>query len=45
VEAVFVEASLEEGIAVIRAFAPDASWEPAVSDYLSSVTCTLHELG
>ena len=38
---VFVEADIDEGIAVIRAFAPDASWEPTVSSYLASLKCTL----
>jgi uncharacterized membrane protein len=37
---VFVEADIGEGIAVVRAFAPDSSWEPTVTDYLGSLQCT-----
>lgn len=36
---VFVEAGIGEGIAVIRAFAPDVSWEPTVSAYLEGIAC------
>lgn len=39
---VFVEADISEGIAVVRAFVPDDSWEPLVSRYLQGVGCTLH---
>ena len=38
---VFVEADVDEGIAVVRAFAPDPSWEPTVASYLESLDCTL----
>lgn len=36
---VFVEADLDEGIVVVRAFTPDPSWEPTVSGYLSAIAC------
>ncbi|MEO3998542.1 DUF1254 domain-containing protein [Mesorhizobium sp. CAU 1732] len=39
---VFVEANIEEGIVVARAFVPDESWEKTVGDYLQGITCTLH---
>ena len=39
--AVFIEAPVDEGIAVIRSFAPDASWEPAVSRFLEDSACQL----
>jgi uncharacterized membrane protein len=37
---VFVEADTTEGIVVIRAFAPDESWEPIVSEFISAIDCT-----
>lgn len=37
--AVFVEADVNEGIVVVRAFAPDESWEPTVSRYLAGLDC------
>lgn len=37
---VFVEADIGEGIAVVRAFAPDGSWEPTVTAYLDGADCT-----
>jgi uncharacterized membrane protein len=37
--AVFVEADVDEGIVVVRAFAPDESWEPTVTRYLASLDC------
>lgn len=36
---VFVEAALDEGIVVLRAFAPDESWSPTVTAYLEGITC------
>ena len=39
---VFVEADVENGIAVVRAFVPDRSWEPTISDYLKSIDCVRH---
>lgn len=41
---IFIEADLAQGIAVVRAFTPDESWEPAVSAYLDALSCTLHPL-
>lgn len=38
--AVFVEADVDEGVVVVRAFAPDESWEPTVSRYLAGLVCT-----
>jgi uncharacterized membrane protein len=40
--AVFIEADTAEGILVVRAFAPDETWEPSVSAWLASVECLLH---
>lgn len=37
--AVFVEADVDEGIVVVRAFAPDESWEPTVTRYLAGLSC------
>ena len=37
---VFVEAEIDEGILVVRAFMPDSSWEPTVSLYLDGIACT-----
>ena len=39
---VFVEADIGEGIVVVRAFAPDGSWEPGVSAWLQDLACTPH---
>ena len=36
---VFIEADVGEGIALVRAFVPDGSWEPAVTRYLQDVAC------
>lgn len=36
---VFIEAAIGEGIAVLRAFVPDRSWEPTVAGYLRGVVC------
>ncbi len=36
---VFIEVSADEGIAVIRSFVPDDSWEPAVSRFLADSQC------
>lgn len=38
---VFVEADIAEGIAVVRLFAPDDSWEPRVTSYLKNLDCKL----
>jgi uncharacterized membrane protein len=39
---VFIEADVDEGIIVVRAFAPDESWRPTVSRFLQGFTCTSH---
>lgn len=36
---VFIEAGVGEGIAVVRAFVPDGSWEPTVARYLRGIVC------
>jgi uncharacterized membrane protein len=41
---IFVEANVDEGIAVVRSFVPDESWEPQVADYLRGIRCQLHVL-
>lgn len=41
-KSVFVEAAIDEGIVVVRTFAPDESWEPTISEWLRAVGCTLH---
>lgn len=37
---VFVEADIDEGLAVVRAFVPDESWQPAVDRYLDGLVCS-----
>jgi uncharacterized membrane protein len=39
--AIFVEAPIEEGIFVVRAFVPDESWKPIVSRFLEQSGCDL----
>lgn len=39
-ESIFVEANIGEGIIVVRAFVPDASRQPEVSRFLSSIECS-----
>lgn len=39
---VFIEADIGEGIVVVRAFAPDESWDDTVARYLAGLDCTLH---
>ncbi|PBB43958.1 DUF1254 domain-containing protein [Mesorhizobium sp. WSM3866] len=41
--AIFVEAPIEEGIFVVRAFVPDDSWKPIVSRFLEQSACGLQE--
>ncbi|MBZ9885563.1 DUF1254 domain-containing protein [Mesorhizobium sp. CA10] len=41
--AIFVEAPIEEGIFVVRAFVPDGSWKPIVSRFLEQGTCELQD--
>ena len=39
IQSVFVEVPAEDGILVVRAFAPDASWKPAVSEFFGRMAC------
>jgi uncharacterized membrane protein len=39
--AVFVEAPIDEGIMVVRAFIPDSSWTRIVRGFLRTVTCSV----
>jgi len=39
VSSVFVEADVDEGIAIIRAFVPDKSWAPQMDAYMKSMSC------
>ncbi|MDX8512300.1 DUF1254 domain-containing protein [Mesorhizobium captivum] len=41
--AIFVEAPIEEGILVVRAFVPDDSWKPIVSRFLEQSACELQD--
>ncbi|CDX29109.1 conserved hypothetical protein [Mesorhizobium plurifarium] len=41
--AIFVEAPIEEGIFVVRAFVPDESWKPIVSRFLEQSACELQD--
>jgi uncharacterized membrane protein len=36
---VFIEAGIDEGIVVVRAFTPDESLEPTVSRFLQGIAC------
>jgi len=40
--AAFIQADIDEGVAVVRTFAPDPSFEPGVSTWLRSIGCTSH---
>jgi uncharacterized membrane protein len=40
---VFVEAPIEEGIFVIRAFVPDESWKPIVARFFEQGSCALEQ--
>lgn len=40
--AVFVEADIVEGIAVVRTFVPDPSFEPSITAWLSGINCTAY---
>lgn len=40
--AVFIQAELDEGVAVVRGFAPDLSFEPGISTWLGGIGCTSH---
>jgi uncharacterized membrane protein len=37
--AVFVEAPIDEGIVVVRGFAPDQTWVRSVADFLGAIEC------
>jgi uncharacterized membrane protein len=36
---IFVEADVDEGIVVVRAFAPDDSWASKIATYVKSIAC------
>ena len=36
---IFVEADVDEGIVVVRAFAPDDSWTSSITTYVKSIAC------
>lgn len=40
VNAVFVEADIDDGIVLVRAFVPDQTWRPAIETFLGGVSCT-----
>lgn len=40
---VFIEVPIGEGIVVIRAFIPDESWRPAVTQFLGNSSCDLSQ--
>lgn len=40
---IFVEADIDEGIVVVRAFTPDESWEETIATYLAGLACTSQE--
>ncbi|WP_237683988.1 DUF1254 domain-containing protein [Pseudaminobacter soli (ex Zhang et al. 2022)] len=40
-QSVFLELPMSEGIIVVRAFAPDASWRPALEDFFRRSSCKL----
>jgi uncharacterized membrane protein len=39
-EAIFVQVPLAEGIALVRSFAPDPTWDRATSEFLAKLACT-----
>jgi uncharacterized membrane protein len=39
VDAVFVEADIDQGIVVVRAFVPDRTWRNAVAKFLDGMSC------
>lgn len=39
VDAVFVEADIDQGIVVVRAFVPDRTWRTAVARFFADVSC------
>lgn len=40
VNAVFVEAEIDQGIVLVRGFVPDQTWRPAVETFLGGLSCT-----
>lgn len=36
---IFVEADIDEGIALVRAFVPDETWAPQLTRYMTSMRC------
>lgn len=38
-QSIFVEAPIERGIVVVRAFVPDATWRERVDDFLAGLAC------
>lgn len=38
-KSIFVEASLDEGIVVVRSFVPDQSWNQSVASFLNEISC------
>jgi uncharacterized membrane protein len=41
VNSVFVEADIDQGIVVVRAFVPDQTWREAIASFLDGVDCAL----
>ena len=39
VSSIFVEADVDEGIVLVRAFVPDDSWAPRVAGYMNAMIC------
>lgn len=39
--AVFIQADIDEGIALIRSFVPDPSWEPSNAAWLNNISCAV----
>lgn len=39
VSSVFVEADIDQGIALVRVFVPDASWAPQMTRYIDGLIC------
>ncbi len=40
-KSIFVETPIDEGIVVVRAFVPDASWKSEVSRFLDGISCEM----
>ena len=39
-KAIFVEASIGEGIVMVRSFVPDPTWEETTTEFLARIACT-----